>query len=49
MAIIAQYGMTIYMLDAHNAFIGSDLNKPNCMEIPEGLQDLMLMQSQAWS
>ena len=27
------------MLDASNAFVGSDLDKPNCMEIPEGLQD----------
>lgn len=26
-------------LDASNAFFGSDLDKPNCMEIPEGLQD----------
>lgn len=39
MAIAAQYGMTAHMLDAHNAFVGSDLDKPNCMEIPEGLQD----------
>ena len=27
------------MLDASNAFVGSDLDKPNCMEILEGLQD----------
>ena len=27
------------MLDVSNTFIGSDLDKPNCMEILEGLQD----------
>ena len=27
------------MLDASNAFVGLDLDKPNCMEIPERLQD----------
>ena len=27
------------MLDASNAFVGSDLDKPNCMKILEGLQD----------
>ena len=27
------------MLDASNAFVGLDLDKPNCMEILEGLQD----------
>ena len=27
------------MLDVSNAFVGLDLDKPNCMEILEGLQD----------
>ena len=27
------------MLDVSNAFVSLDLDKPNCMEIPEGLQD----------
>lgn len=31
--------MIAHLLDATNAFVGSDLDKPNCMEIPEGLQD----------
>ncbi|ODM15554.1 hypothetical protein SI65_09157 [Aspergillus cristatus] len=38
-AIAAQLGLEAHMLDAMNAFAGSDLDKPNCMEIPEGLQD----------
>lgn len=38
-AIAARYGMIAHLLDATNAFVGSDLDKPNCMEIPEGLQD----------
>ena len=31
--------LVAHMLDMLNAFVGSDLDKPNCMEIPEGLQD----------
>ena len=38
-ALAARYGFLAHMLDASNAFVGSDLDKPNCMEIPEGLQD----------
>ncbi|ODM21277.1 hypothetical protein SI65_04330 [Aspergillus cristatus] len=38
-AIAAQLGLLAHVLDANNAFAGSDLDKPNCMEIPEGLQD----------
>ena len=38
-AIAARYGMVAHMLDALNAFVRSDLDKPNCMKIPEGLQD----------
>ena len=38
-ALAARYGLLAHMLDASNAFVGSDLDKPNCMEIPEGLQD----------
>ena len=34
-----RYGLLAHMLDASNAFIGLDLDKPNYMEIPEGLQD----------
>ena len=39
MAVAIQHGMIAHLLDAHNAFVGSDLDKPNCMEVPEGLQD----------
>ena len=39
MAIAARYGMVAHMLDASNTFVRSELDKPNCMEIPEGLQD----------
>ncbi|EYE90608.1 uncharacterized protein EURHEDRAFT_510308 [Aspergillus ruber CBS 135680] len=38
-AMAARYGLVAHVLDASNAFVGSDLDKPNCMEIPEGLQD----------
>ena len=38
-AIAAKGGMVAHLLDALSAFVGSDLDKPNCMEIPEGLQD----------
>ena len=38
-ALAAQYGLTAHVLDTSNAFVGSDLDKPNCIEIPEGLQD----------
>lgn len=38
-AIAIMCGMSAHVLDASNAFAGSDLDKPNCMEIPEGLQD----------
>ena len=39
MALAVRYGLIAHVLDASNAFVGSDLDKPNCMEIPEGLQD----------
>jgi hypothetical protein len=38
-AIAARYGLIAHLMDALNAFAGSKLDKPNCMEIPEGLQD----------
>ena len=38
-ALAARYRLLAYMLDASNAFVSSDLDKPNCMEILEGLQD----------
>ena len=38
-AIAARSGMVAHLLDASNAFVGSNLDKPNFMEIPEGLQD----------
>ena len=38
-ALAVRYGLLAHMLDVSNAFAGSDLDKPNCMEIPEGLQD----------
>lgn len=38
-ALAARYGLVAHLLDAINAFAGSDLDKPNYMEIPEGLQD----------
>ena len=38
-AIAVRSGLIAHVLDAKNAFVGSDLDKPNCMEIPEGLQD----------
>ena len=38
-AMAVRYGLLAYVLDAVNVFAGSDLDKPNCMEIPEGLQD----------
>ena len=38
-ALAAKYGLLAHMLDASNAFVGLDLDKLNCMEIPEGLQD----------
>ena len=38
-ALAARYGLLAHMLDASNTFVGSDLDKPNCMEILEGLQD----------
>ena len=34
-----RYGLLAHMLDVSNAFVSLDLDKPNCMEIPEGLQD----------
>ena len=39
MALAARYGLLAHMLDVSNAFISSDLDKLNCMEILEGLQD----------
>lgn len=38
-AIAVRSGLIAHILDAKNVFVGSDLDKPNCMEIPEGLQD----------
>ena len=38
-AVAAQNGMYIHIMDGQNAFAGSDLDKPNYMEIPDGLQD----------
>ena len=38
-ALAVRFGLLAHMLDASNAFVSSDLDKPNCMEIPEGLQD----------
>ena len=38
-ALAVRYGLLAHMLDASNIFVSSDLDKPNCMEIPEGLQD----------
>ena len=38
-ALAARYRLLAHMLDATNAFVGLDLDKLNCMEIPEGLQD----------
>lgn len=38
-AIAVQHGLIAHQLDAKNAFVGSDLDKPNCIEIPEGLQE----------
>ena len=35
----ARYGLLAHMLDVSNAFVSSDLDKLNCMEILEGLQD----------
>ena len=37
--LAVRYGLLAHMLDASNAFVSSDLDKPNCMEILEGLQD----------
>lgn len=34
-----RYGLLAHMLDVSNAFVGLDLDKPNCIEILEGLQD----------
>ena len=39
MSLTARLGLISHLLDAANAFIESDLDKPNCMEILEGLQD----------
>ena len=38
-ALAARYGLLAHMLDVSNAFVSSDLDKLNCMEILEGLQD----------
>lgn len=37
LAVVVQQGMTAHLLDAHNAFVGSELDRPNCMEILQGL------------
>ena len=39
MALTVRYRLLAYMLDASNTFISLDLDKLNCMEILEGLQD----------
>lgn len=39
LSLAARFGLLAHMLDASNVFASSDLDKPNCMEIPEGLQD----------
>ena len=38
-AIAVQHGMVAHLLDTYNAFVRSKMDKPNCMEIPEGLQE----------
>ena len=38
-ALAVRYRLLAHMLDASNAFVSSDLDKLNCMEILEGLQD----------
>ena len=37
MSVAAQYGLVAHMLDGSNAFVGSKLDKPNYIEIPEGV------------
>ena len=39
LALAAQYGLQIHMLDASNAFVGSELDIPNYIHIPEGVED----------
>lgn len=39
MSVAAEYGLTAYMLDTSNAFVGSDLDIPNYMDVPDGLEE----------
>ena len=39
LTVAVQHEMTAHLLDAHNAFVGSDLDRPNRMETPLGLQE----------
>ena len=36
--LAAHYGLTAYLLDATNAFVGSQVNKQIFMEVPEGIK-----------
>lgn len=38
-ALAAEYGLTAHLLVATNAFVGSPLDIPNWIEIPEGLEE----------
>ena len=39
MSLAARLGFISHLLDAANIFVRLNLDKPNCMEILEGLQD----------
>lgn len=39
-ALAPEYGLSAHLLDATNAFVGSPLDIPNWIEIPEGLEEL---------
>lgn len=41
-SLAARCGMTANMLDASSTFDGSDLDNPNYIKIPEGLQNFDL-------
>ena len=38
LAMAAQYGLWIHLLDAKNAFVGSEIDVPNYIEVPEGVE-----------
>lgn len=38
-ALAAIYGMTAHLIDASNAFVGSTLDKPNYLELFDGVED----------